>query len=165
MENSNEILKQAVDKAGVKAVAAALNLSPALVYKWCERPAENDLDIEASGKMNPLDRLKAIYQATQDIELINWVCQIANGFFVVNPISRNSSADEEIFKSTQLLIKEFSDTLNAISQSYSDDKKIDPKEAERIRKKWEELKRSGERFVKECELGNFNGPLRRKTNG
>ena len=32
---SYEIIKQAVDEPGVKAVAAALKVSQALVYKWC----------------------------------------------------------------------------------------------------------------------------------
>ena len=39
---SYEVIRQAVDEPGVKAVAAALKVSPALVYKWCEQPAEAD---------------------------------------------------------------------------------------------------------------------------
>ena len=35
-----DLIRQAVDEPGVKAVAAALKVSPALVYKWCEPPAE-----------------------------------------------------------------------------------------------------------------------------
>jgi len=40
---------------GVKAVAAALKVSSALVYKWCEAPAEKE-DPEQAGAKNPLDR-------------------------------------------------------------------------------------------------------------
>ena len=39
---SYEVIRQAVDEPGVKAVAAALKVSPALVYKWCEQPAETE---------------------------------------------------------------------------------------------------------------------------
>src|SRR4051812_5698319 len=39
---SYEVIRQAVDEPGVKAVAAALKVSPALVYKWCEPPADED---------------------------------------------------------------------------------------------------------------------------
>ena len=157
IEKSSEVLKKAIDKAGVKAVANALNLSTVLVYKWCEGPAGEKFDFESSGTINPLDRIKTIYEATQDIELINWICKIAKGFFVMDPVANVAFPDEEIFKTTQTLIREVSDTLNAISKSYGDDKKIDQKEANRIRKEWEHLKRTGERFVRDCELGNFEG--------
>ena len=33
---SHEVLREAAEKIGVKALAARLRLSPALVYKWCE---------------------------------------------------------------------------------------------------------------------------------
>jgi hypothetical protein len=155
IEKSSEVLRKAIDKAGVKAVANSLNLSSALVYKWCEGFAGEEFNFESSGTINPLDRIKTIYEVTQDIELINWLCRIANGFFVTNPLANLASPDEEIFKNTQTLIREFSETLNAISKSYSDDKRIDKKEAHRIRREWEDLKRIGERFVKECELGSF----------
>src|SRR5688500_7040444 len=39
---SYEVIRQAVDEPGVKAVAAALKVSPALVYKWCEQPADSE---------------------------------------------------------------------------------------------------------------------------
>ena len=32
---SHEVLRVAIDKAGVKAVSAQLGLSPAMVYQWC----------------------------------------------------------------------------------------------------------------------------------
>ena len=45
---SYEIIRNAVDDLGVKAVAAGLKVSSALVYKWCEAPAEHD-DPDGSG--------------------------------------------------------------------------------------------------------------------
>ena len=48
-----------------------------------------------------------------------------------------------------------SQPLEVISQSYDNDKKIDSKEANMIRKEWEDLKGVGESFVKACELEKF----------
>lgn len=61
----------------------------------------------------------------------------------------------KVSNTTQKLIKEFSETLEVISQSYDNDKKIDSKESNKIRKEWEDLKGAGESFVKACELGKF----------
>ena len=82
---SYEVIRQAVDEPGVKAVAAALKVSPALVYKWCEPPADNE-DPEQSGAKNPLDRVREMYLLTKDIRLIRWLCNEAGGFFVSNPV-------------------------------------------------------------------------------
>ena len=71
---SYDIIRQAVDEQGVKAVAAALKVSPALVYKWCEAPAEQD-DPEASGAKNPLDRVRELGNKTRDIHLVRWLLQ------------------------------------------------------------------------------------------
>jgi len=54
---SYDVIRQAVEEPGVKAVAAALKVSPALVYKWCEPPASTD-DPDQSGAKNPLDRVR-----------------------------------------------------------------------------------------------------------
>ena len=61
----------------------------------------------------------------------------------------------KVSKTTQKLINEFSETLEVISQAYDNDKKIDTKEANKIRKEWEDLKNVGESFVKACKLGKF----------
>ena len=50
---SHEVLHDAAEKIGVKALAAKLRLSPALIYKWCEEADPADPD--ASGNKNPLD--------------------------------------------------------------------------------------------------------------
>src|SRR5688572_3664241 len=53
---SYEVIREATEEPGVKAVAAALGVSPALVYKWCEPPADSE-DKDQSGAKNPLDRV------------------------------------------------------------------------------------------------------------
>ena len=78
-----EVLREAADVVGVKMLAGRLNLSTALVYKWCQETSKQDPD--SSGARNPLDRLKEIYDVTQDQRVINWMCHEARGFYVPNP--------------------------------------------------------------------------------
>ena len=98
---SFEVIRQAVDEPGVKAVAGALKVSPALVYKWCEPPAEDE-DPDQTGAKNPLDRVREMYLLTKDIRLIRWLCNEAGGFFVSNPVPElRKSLDETIFGETR----------------------------------------------------------------
>src|SRR5437773_2526873 len=65
---SYEVLREAAEKVGVKALAAELHLSPALIYKWCEPPDIDDPD--ASGARNPLDRLRDIVRLTGHVAVV-----------------------------------------------------------------------------------------------
>src|SRR5262249_36655067 len=76
---SHEVLREAAEKVGVKALAAELKLSPALIYKWCEEADPTDPD--ASGARNPLDRVRDIVRLTGHIEVVSWLCEQADGFF------------------------------------------------------------------------------------
>ena len=153
---SFEIIKQAVDEPGVKAVAAALKVSAALVYKWCEAPADGE-DPEQSGAKNPLDRVREMYALTKDIRLIRWLCNEAGGFYVANPVPEiRRSAEETIFLQTRTMMREFSELLDAVTDSVEDDTSIDPGEADIIREKWEDLKAVTEHFVLCCEKGHFH---------
>lgn len=156
MEESHLILKRALEKAGIKTVASALHLSIALIYKWCQDTPRQDKRYNSSGTPNPLDRLRQIYEITLDVDLINWICQIADGFFVPNPKKDTISADESFLNSTQKLILEFSEVLQTISDSFNNDRKITPDEALKIRKEWEDIKRIGESLTMACESGFFN---------
>ena len=157
---SYDVIRQAVDEPGVKAVAAVLKVSPALVYKWCEPPAEKE-DPEQSGAKNPLDRVREIYTLTKDIRLVRWLCNEAGGFFVANPELRaNKSLDESIFTESRGMVREFSELLETVTDAVENDSQIDPREADQIREKWEDLKACVERFVKGCESGCYN--LRKK---
>src|SRR3954463_11212205 len=137
---SYEVIRNAVDEPGVKAVAAALRVSPALVYKWCEPPADSD-DPDQSGAKNPLDRVREMYLLTKDIRLIRWLCNEAGGFYVANPVPDiRKSLDESIFGETRSMVRDFSELLEAVTESVEDDANIDPDEADEIRQKWEDLK-------------------------
>jgi len=155
---SHEVIRQAVDEPGVKAVAAALKVSPALVYKWCEPPAEKE-DPEQSGAKNPLDRVVEMYRLTKDIKLVRWLCNAAGGFFVSNPdLEMRKSQDQEIYRETRSMVREFSELLDAVTASVEDDSSIDMNEADQIRQKWEDLKACVERFVISCEKGHYLMP-------
>src|ERR1700722_6708746 len=151
------VIRQAVDEPGVKAVAAALKVSPALVYKWCEPAAERE-DPDQSGAKNPLDRVREMYQLTKDIRLIRWLCNEAGGFFAANPVpDLRKSRGATIFDETRTMVRDFSELLDAITESLEDDQQVDAEEADQIRQKWEDLKACVEGFALSCEKGLYRG--------
>ena len=156
MRPSHEVLREAADKIGVKALAADLKLSPALVYKWCQERDPDDPD--SSGARNPLDRLAEIVHATGDIDVLNWLCHQAGGFFSPNPQVDVRDFDTDLLMGAQQLVKEFSDMLEEVSRSIADDGLIERAEANRIRRHWENLKRVAESFVVSGEAGLFDRP-------
>jgi hypothetical protein len=153
---SYEVIRQAVDEPGVKAVAGALKVSPALVYKWCEPPADEG-EPDQSGAKNPLDRVREMYELTKDIRLIRFLCNQAGGFFVSNPVpDMRRSLDETVFAQTRAMVRDFSELLEAVTESVEDDSLIDLNEADQIRQKWEDLKACVEKFTVSCEKGHFH---------
>ncbi len=150
---SHEVLRKAADRVGVKALAAELKLSAALVYKWCQEWDPDDPD--ASGARNPLDRLADIVRVTEDPEVINWLCHEAGGFYVHNPPQRPEDVSTELLRNTQRLVQEFSQLLSTVTRSIEDDGQIEPAEAERIRTAWELLKGTVEAFTVAGERGVF----------
>lgn len=148
-----EVLRDAVDRVGVKAIAAKLNLSAALVYKWCQ---ESPHDAPAaSGALNPLDRVREIYEATRAPELINWICAAADGHFVPNPRVDPGQVEENLLGTTQRVVENFGQMLARVSGSIENDGVITAAEARSIRQAWEELKRAAEMFVVACERGMY----------
>jgi hypothetical protein len=151
MKASHEVLKQTIARRGAKAVASDLNLSPSMIYKWCQ---PND-GPDSSGAGNPLDRLLEICRITDDDAPINWLCQQSDSFRVKNmPVT--GAACGGVLDNTQSILKEFSDVLEAVTDSYAHGQRIDQQEADRIRKEWEELKSVTEQFVHACEQGRFD---------
>jgi hypothetical protein len=153
---SYEVLKRAADVVGVKALAAKLKLSPALVYKWCQEFDPDDPDV--SGARNPLDRLADIVAETGDIEVVQWLCHQAGGFFVRNPDVPPRRSETELLANTQRLVQEFSELLMTVTRSIEDDGRIENTEAERIRDSWEDFKGIVEEFAIGCEKGLFARP-------
>jgi len=91
-------------------------------------------------------RLAQIYELTDNLKPLEWLCERADGFFISNG-AIDLSESEYSLTHTQRIVKEFGDLLHAISEGLNEDRLVDGEEAERIRKEWEDLKRAGEAFV------------------
>lgn len=153
MEKSHEVLKKAITQCGAKSVAADMGLSQSMIYKWCQSSDGPD----SSGADNPLDRLLDICNLTGDDSMIDWLCRQTGSFRVKNPpTDLSADIEQSVMQNTQAILKEFSEVLEAVTESYANEQRIDLRESERIRKEWDELKSVAERFVCACEQGIFN---------
>jgi hypothetical protein len=151
---SHELLREVLQKTSAKQVAADLGLSLSMIYKW----AEPD-DGTGSGAVNPLDRIEALLRSTDDKRLVQWICQRAGGFFILNP-KTNKPHPDFLIPATNEIVQEFADLLAVIAVAAADNQ-VTQKEAASIRARWEELKTVTEGFVGCCEEGNFSA-LREK---
>jgi hypothetical protein len=147
--HSYELLHEVFDKKAPKQVAADLGLSLSMVYKWAEPPDH----AAGSGTGNPLDRIEALLKSTGDHRLVQWVCQRAGGFFILNP--KTTPHPHFLIPATNQIVQEFADLLAVIAAAAADSQ-ITPAESKQIRARWEELKTVTEGFVACCEQGNFN---------
>ncbi len=145
---SFDVLRKTIKATGVKTVASEMNLSTSAVYKWCEAN-----DGSGSGSENPLDRVLKICNVTKDNRPISWLCQHVGGFFVKNPMGTRAKV-MPVLRVTQVILQEFSEVLNAVSNSFEDGQ-INESEAKRIRAEWEKLKEATESFVFSCEQGVY----------
>ena len=148
--HSHEILRDVFKECSPKQVAAQLGLSLSMIYKWAEPP-----DVAAgSGSTNPLDRIEALLQCTNDRRIVQWICQRAGGFFILNP---KTTRPHPLFliPATNEIVQEFADLLAVIATAAADNH-ITQKEAKQIRERWEELKSVTETFVTCCEDGSFS---------
>jgi hypothetical protein len=152
---SHEVLKSVVETVGTKEIASDLKISSSLVYKWCaEPPAE--LGEDGSGTRNPLDRLLHLYIRTDDLRPIEWLCSQVGGYFVPRAELEEETIDDVYIKHTQSMLAQFSDLLQAMSESIAHEDRIDESEAVRIRQEWQSLQSRGEAFVHACEEGHFD---------
>src|SRR5512138_1886313 len=146
---SHEILREVFQNCSPKQVAADLGLSLSMIYKWAEPPDP----AAGSGSTNPLDRIDALLNCTQDRRLVQWICQRAGGFFILNP-KTNKPHPSYLIPATNQIVQEFADLLAVIASAAADNQ-VTHKEAAGIRARWEELKTVTESFVACCEEGNF----------
>ncbi len=152
---SHEVLREVFQQCSPKQVAADLGLSLSMIYKWAEPPDP----AAGSGSTNPLDRIDALLKCTQDRRLIQWICQRAGGFFILNP-KVNKPHPSFLIPATNQIVQEFADLLAVIAAAAADNQ-ITEKESRQIRARWEELKSVTESFVACAEEGSFQ-PLREK---
>jgi transcriptional regulator with XRE-family HTH domain len=144
---SHEVLRRAFEKTSPKAIASELGVSLSLVYKWAERQSE-----DGSGSRNPLDRLMKIIQISEDLGVLEWLCQENDGYFVRNELGGGKL--EGLLPATNEIINQFSALLQRISTA-AQDHSISTEEAYEIRECWDKLKSYTEGFVRGCEDGNF----------
>jgi hypothetical protein len=156
---SHDVLKRVVEAIGTKQVASDLKVSTSLVYKWCAEPPAK-LGDDASGARNPLDRLIQLYQSTNDRRPIEWLCNQADGFFVLSVETEPETIDEAYVSHTQRLLSEFSELLHTVADSMAHEGRIDAPESTQIRAKWQSLQSCAESFVQACERGNFDREIR-----
>ncbi|HZL43878.1 MAG TPA: hypothetical protein VFD66_11445, partial [Verrucomicrobiae bacterium] len=90
-----------------------------------------------------------------DRHLVQWICQRAGGFFILNP-KTNKPHPAFLIPATNEIVQEFADLLAVVATAASDSQ-ITAKEAAAIRERWEKLKCVTEGFVACCEQGNFAG--------
>lgn len=146
---SHELLREVFDKKAAKEVSEDLQLSTSMVYKWAQPPKES-----GDGRVdNPLDRIEALIQSTGDQRIVQWICQRAGGFFILNP--RHTPHPHFLIPATNQIVQEFADLLAVVATAAADNKITAP-EAKQIRARWEELKSATEGFVVACESGNFD---------
>jgi len=147
---SHELFREVLEKKKPKEIAADLELSASMIYKWAEP------SVAGSGIGNPLDRIEALLKSTGDNRLVQWICQRAGGFFIQNP--RHTPHPHQLIPATNQIVQEFADLLHVIATATADEK-ITTAETKEIRARWEELKTVTEGFVAGCEEGNFS-PLK-----
>ena len=147
--HSYELLREVFGQTPPKQVAAKLGLSLSMLYKWAEPPDH----AAGSGTVNPLDRIESLLHSTGDQRLVQWICQRAGGFFILNP--KNTPHPHFLIPVTNQIVQEFADLLHVVAVATADEK-ITPDEARQIRDRWEELKSVTEGFVACCEEGNFS---------
>ena len=143
---SHELLREVFDKKKPKEIAADIGLSSSMVYKWGEP------NTAGSGIGNPLDRIEALLKSTGDHRLVQWICERAGGFFILNP--KSTPHPHNLIPATNQIVQEFADLLHVIAGA-TNDEHISAQEAKQIRARWEELKSVTECFVAGCEQGDF----------
>jgi len=152
--DTHVILRDAIQKVGVKRIASALEVSQSLVYKWCQPHKDGEMP-DSSGVTNPLDRLMLVYELTQDLEIVQYICRQAGGYYTPNPPAEGAVGKRFVSETVQILDK-FADLMRYAEQSLHNDGRIDPEEGKKLRKDWDRLKSRLESFVRSCEDGHFD---------
>ncbi len=140
---SHEVLRDVFQKVSPKQAASELGLSVSLVYKWAEPPEQR------SGAANPLDRVAALIAFSDDVRIVQWICQKGGGFFIKNPKNHHTHP-LHLVPAMHNVVQEFADLLSVMAAAASDSK-ITEAESKSIRARWEELKSATEEFVCCCE--------------
>lgn len=105
MMKSDEVIKDAVN-GKTKDVADKLGLSPESLYKWMDsNPKYN----------NPVKRILKLLDATEDIRIIEYICNKSGGYFVRNTDDLNPKAH------INKIYSEMADVIKAIAEGWEDE--------------------------------------------
>jgi transposase len=130
-------------------IAKALGVSASMLYKW-RQPAER-----GSGSPNPLERTAQLIEATGDTRIVDWLADRAGGHFVRDD---GGEAPAELPRASNALVREFGLLIAEVVDAASD-QRITPDESQRLREKWNLLRRRTEDFVRRCEKGDYGRGL------
>ena len=102
---SNERVKDSIN-GHTKDIAAKLGLSPESLYKWMDsNPKYN----------NPVKAVLRLYEATDDVRIIEYICNKSGGFFVRNTDDMNTKAH------INKIYSEMADVIKAIADGWEDE--------------------------------------------
>lgn len=146
---SHELFRRLLQHSNAKELAARMNLSTSMLYKWAEPSADG-----GSGVLNPLDRVAQLMQCADGRGIAQWVCEQVAGFYVQNPDIAGRKGSRSVIVATNKIVQEFADMLSLIAAAALDNS-ITEQEAADIRARWECLKSATEEYVNCCEQGNF----------
>jgi transposase-like protein len=126
-------------------IAKQLGVSASMLYKW-RQPAES-----GSGSPNPLERTVQLITVTGDTRIVDWLALRAGGHFVQDQVA---STPEALPRAANALVREFGLLIAEVVDA-ADDQQISPDESQRLREKWNLLRRRTEDFVRRCEKGDY----------
>jgi len=86
--HSHDLLREVFKDGNPKQIAEDLGLSLSMIYKWAEPVGET-----GSGTTNPLDRVHALIESTQDDRIPQWISEKGGGFFIRNPETTHPHPD------------------------------------------------------------------------
>lgn len=152
--NSRKLLKAALDGCDRADVAKAIGMTLGSL----NNQIAGELPYFPKGKTpNFLDRVYHFIDATSGTTgkqiMLQGLAEEFGYMLIANPAIRV----DETPAITQIsrILAEFSSVVDEIGRA-NEDGRIEPFEAERIRSRWEILKRMIEEFVLACESGSFN---------
>jgi hypothetical protein len=152
---SHELIRELLQHANAKHLAAEMGLSSSLIYKWAE-PEEAG----GSGAPNPLDRVEQLARLTDPAKVAQWVCARTGGIYVKSPKAGGLDT-HSLAAATHEVVQEFGDMLSTVAKAAVDGN-ITAVEAREIRALWQRLQSETEGFVRCCEHGDFRPMLERR---
>lgn len=152
--NTRKILKDALKGCDREEVAKFVGISLGSL----NNQIAGEMPYAPKGKTpNLLDRvcllIDIIHETTGNVLILEKLAEEWGYLLIENPAI--TTTETPAIQHIAAILKEFAHVIDEISQANADGK-IELSEAERIRAKWEIMKRVTEEFVIACETGRYN---------